>query len=192
LRYDNFIAPPRFVQIRSRGRLPHWEVDRAIYFVTFSLEDALPAHVAVDLYREREKLMRFTSTSNERARLDRALELRFDQHFDDGRGSCLLREHAQIVAGALKHFDQDRYWLHGWCVMPNHVHVLFYLERGCDLPLILHSWKSYTAHKIKRGQIWQREYFDRVIRTPQEYTDTLAYIRANPAKAGLVNWAWVG
>lgn len=163
-----------------------------MYFVTFSLRDALQAHVAVDLYREREKLMQGTATADERARLDRALELRFDQQFDAGRGSCLLREHAETVAGALKHFDSDRYWLHGWCVMPNHVHVLFYLERGGELAKVIHSWKSYTSHKIKRGEIWQREYFDRVIRTPQEYTDTLAYIRANPGKAGLQDWPWVG
>jgi REP element-mobilizing transposase RayT len=76
--------------------------------------------------------------------------------------------------------------------MPNHVHVMVYVALGRDVPEILHSWKSYTAHEIGRGVIWQREYFDRLIRSPAEFADTRAYIHANPAKAGLKNWQWVG
>jgi REP element-mobilizing transposase RayT len=76
--------------------------------------------------------------------------------------------------------------------MPNHVHVLVHIERGADLPKVVHSWKSYSAHQIGLGVIWQREYFDRVIRSPQEYSDTRAYIRNNPGKAGLRDWPWVG
>ncbi|HEV7239019.1 MAG TPA: transposase [Thermoanaerobaculia bacterium] len=96
------------------------------------------------------------------------------------------------MAQTLRHFDGERYELHAWCVMPNHVHAMFYLERGSDLEKVLHSWKSYTAHAIDRGVIWQREYFDRVIRSPEHFNETRAYIRNNPAKAGLVNWPWVG
>jgi REP element-mobilizing transposase RayT len=192
MRYDNFIPQPRFVQIHSRGRLPHWQVDEAIYFVTFSLSDAMPAGVAKSLFEERERLMRSTATAQERGRLDRALELRLDLHLDRARGSCILRDHGEIVADALRHFDQDRYQLHAWCVMPNHVHVMFYLERGADLPKVLHSWKSWTSHEIGGGNVWRREYFDRMIRGPRDYLETQAYIRANPDKAGLRDWRWVG
>jgi REP element-mobilizing transposase RayT len=192
MRYDNFIPQPRFVQIHSRGRLPHWQVDEAIYFVTFSLSDALPAGVAKSMFEERERMMRTTVTAQERARLDRALELRLDQYLDRDYGSCILRDHGGLVAGALKHFDGDRYQLHAWCVMPSHVHAMFYLERGADLPKVLHSWKSWTSHKIDMGNVWQPEYFDRMIRSPRDFCETQAYIRANPGKAGLHDWPWVG
>ena len=76
--------------------------------------------------------------------------------------------------------------------MPNHVHVMMYLELGANLERVLHSWKSYTSHEIGRGKVWMKEYFDRVIRTPREYEDTCAYIRANPERAGLRDWPWVG
>ncbi len=76
--------------------------------------------------------------------------------------------------------------------MPNHVHAMFYLERGADLPKVLHSWKSWTSHKIRCGNVWQREYFDRMIRGPRDYNETQAYIRRNPEKAGLQKWPWVG
>jgi REP element-mobilizing transposase RayT len=144
------------------------------------------------LFIERERMLRGCPTTFERARLDTAFGVRFDRELDQNFGSCVLREHADLVANALMHFDRQRYELHAWCVMPNHVHVMLYVDRGDDVPKIVHSWKSYTAHEIGRGVIWQREYFDRVIRSPREFGDTRAYIRANPWKAGLASWPWVG
>ncbi|MFL6244860.1 MAG: hypothetical protein ACJ74H_02465, partial [Thermoanaerobaculia bacterium] len=54
------------------------------------------------------------------------------------------------------------------------------------------KWKSFTAFSIGHGSIRQREYFDRLVRSPQEFAETSAYIRANPAKAGLRTWPWIG
>lgn len=145
----------------------------------------------MNLKAERERVLRDAPPSH-RAKLDRAFALRLDQHLDAGHGSCLLRQHGEIVAGALRHFDGTRYELHAWCVMPNHVHVMFHLDRGEDLPKIVRTWKTFTAFRIGRGSIWQREYFDRLIRSPQEFADTRTYIRENPAKAGLRDWRWIG
>jgi hypothetical protein len=192
LRYDNFIPQPRFVKIHSRGRLPHWRVNDAVYFITFRLRDSLPREVARELFLERERILRGCRTGVERARLDAAFGIRLDNELDRSYGSCLLRAHPDVVAGALQHFDRTRYELHAWSVMPNHVHVLIHVALGDDIPEIIHSWKSYTAHEIRCGTIWQREYFDRVIRSPREFTDTQAYIRANPSKAGLRHWPWIG
>jgi REP element-mobilizing transposase RayT len=189
MRHDNFIPN---VEIHSRGRLPHWQVDNATYFVTFRLRDSLPREIARSLMLERAHMLRTVTTDVERARLDAAFALRLDHFLDEGHGSCILRQHGDVMAQTLRHFDGERYELHAWCVMPNHVHAMFYLERGSDLEKVLHSWKSYTAHAIDRGVIWQREYFDRVIRSPEHFNETRAYIRNNPAKAGLVNWPWVG
>jgi putative transposase len=191
MRHDNFVPVPRYVRIRSRGHQPHWQVDDAVYFVTFRLVDSLPREVTLQLKAERERFLR-NATPPDRAKLDLAFSLSLDRHLDAGSGSCLLHRHGELVAATLKHFDRARYELHAWCVMPNHVHVLFYLAKGDQLPAILHSWKSYTANRIGNGPIWQREYFDRIIRSPQEYSDTKAYIHQNPAKAGLIDWPWVG
>jgi REP element-mobilizing transposase RayT len=189
MRHDNFIPQAR---IRSRGRLPHWEADDATYFVTFRLRDSLPREIARLLMLEREHMLRTISTDAERARLDAGFALRLDHYLDEGHGSCLLRKRGEVVARALQYFDGERYDLHAWCVMPNHVHVMFYLPPGSALEKVVHSWKSFTSHKIDQGVIWQREYFDRMIRSPEHFNATRAYIQANPVKAGLVNWPWVG
>jgi REP element-mobilizing transposase RayT len=192
VRHDNFIPEARIYIPHSRGRLPHWRINEAVYFVTFRLNDSLPRDVARSLFEERDRMLRNCLGNVERARLDAAFGVRLDRELDLGRGSGLLREHAELMANAILHFDRARYELHAWCVMPNHVHVLMYVHRGDDVPRIVHSWKSYTAHQIGRGVIWQREYFDRVVRSPAEFVNTREYIRENPSVAGLVGWRWVG
>ena len=188
MRHDNFLP---VVHRRSRGRLPHWEVDYADYFVTFRLRDSLPLEIARQLVIERNYLVRTAQTDAERPAIDKQFAIRLDSYLDVGYGSCILREHAGLIADALRYFDGKRYLLHTWCVMPNHVHVLLHLDRGRELENVLHSWKSYTAHRIGLGVIWQREYFDRVIRGPEEFRETRRYIVDNPAKAGLHNWPHV-
>ena len=179
MRNDNFIPEARIINLHSRGRLPHWRVDNAVYFITFRLGDSLPREIQQSLLDERKRMLRNCRTGMERARLDAAFGLRLDLELDRGHGSGLLREHAELMASALRHSDRARYELHAWCVMPNHVHVMLYIARGDDVPVIVRNWKSYTAHVIRRGVIWQPEYFDRVIRSPAEFVDTRAYIRAN-------------
>jgi REP element-mobilizing transposase RayT len=191
MRHDNFISPHRGLVRRSRGRLLHWEVDDADYFVTFRLRDSLPIEIARQLVIERAYLAQTAQTDAERVAIDKAFGLRLDSYLDAGYGQCILSEHAQVVAGALRHFDGRRYLLHAWCVMPNHVHVLFHLERGRQLEGVLHSWKSYTAHRIGLGTIWQREYFDRVVRGADEFRKTRTYIVRNPERAELRHWKWV-
>ncbi len=56
-----------------------------------------------------------------------------------------------VVCDALKHFDGERYYLHAWCVMPNHVHVAFEPIDPYELGAIVGSWKSFTAKVINRN-----------------------------------------
>jgi len=59
-----------------------------------------------------------------------------------------------------------------------------------ELERLMHSHKSYTAHEankvLKRsGKFWMDEYYDRYIRNPEHFRNTVAYIENNPVKAGL-------
>jgi len=107
-------------------------------------------------------------------------------------GSCMLRDAAiaTIVRDALCHFDDQRYHLHAWCIMPNHVHVVVTPWGAHTLSEILHSWKSYTAHAINkqrgvRGEVWERESFDHLVRSSESLGRFIAYVDNNPVEAGL-------
>ena len=85
-------------------------------------------------------------------------------------GECILRDSvvAALVEDELLHFDDERYRLLAWVVMPNHLHVMIETLRGHTLAAVLHSWKSYTAKQANKqlgrtGAFWQAEYVDRAI-----------------------------
>ena len=159
----------RGLRIRDHGRLPHWEADDASYFVTFRLHDSLPPQVIARLKNERTHLRATATTAAGRIAVNRAFGKLLDSFLDRGHGTGILREHGEVVANALRHFDGERYELQAWCVMPNHVHVLLFIAGHAHLDRVVHSWKSYTAHMIGRGVIWAREYYDHVVRGPAEF-----------------------
>jgi REP element-mobilizing transposase RayT len=117
---------------------------------------------------------------------------------DSGLGKCYLQDPrvAKMVADALRRSHGDRYTLLAWCIMPNHVHVLFSLQKGLAVHTVMHSWKSYSAKEANRllgrtGPFWQREYFDHLVRSEPSLQRITNYILENPQKAGLSSWPWV-
>jgi len=178
--------PTDEVRIRSRRRLPHWERDEATYFVTFRLFDSLPVTVLLRL--------------KEAGRLDVQISAdyadRLDAYLDRGSGDSFLKDPrvAMLVVDALRHFNDLRYRLHAWCVMPNHVHVVFSSmparTPALRLSKIIQSWKSYTAKEANRllartGPFWQREYYDHLVRDEADFVRCIDYTINNPVKAGL-------
>jgi putative transposase len=104
-----------------------------------------------------------------------------------------------LVVQSLKHFDGQRYQLAAYVVMDDHVHALVTPLGTHQLKDILHSWKSFTAHQIgrnpKRGhRVWQDEYFDRIVRDDEEFSEKLRYIANNPSKRWpeleVYPWVW--
>ena len=176
----------------SCGYFPHFDGAEVTQHVSFHLCDSLPQSV---LTGWREEL---------RVRPQREADIewrkRIQDFLDSGYGSCFLRDNrlAEIVENVLLHFDGQRYLLHAWCVMPNHVHSLF-TPREVDMSQIVHSWKSFTAHECNKalgrtGRFWAREPFDRYIRSERHFRNALTYIENNPVKSGLCekaeDWRW--
>ncbi len=183
--------------------LPHWTMDGAIYHVVFRLRDSLPHAVLIGFQEERDQLKRQASRgeiSHELAnRLDFLVSERVDAYLDAGHGECPLKkpQAAEIVASALKHFDGDRYRLHAWAVMPNHVHVIVEPLAGHQLDKITHTWKSFTAHEINKrlrrtGEVWMKESYDHLIRNEGSYHALVQYVLDKPTNGKLKDWMWVG
>jgi REP element-mobilizing transposase RayT len=90
------------------------------------------------------------------------------------------------------------YALDAHVVMDDHVHALCRPLRNIPLEKILHSWKSVSAFKLqrsmgRRGAIWQREWFDRIVRDEAEWLEKIQYIAGNPLKRwpGCLEYRWV-
>jgi REP element-mobilizing transposase RayT len=189
---------PRFgeVRIRNRGRLPHWERESG-------LADSLPRTVVAKIVERQRVLEAARRSGLNLLPFQKVLPAdysprKIEHYLDSGTGSCHLRDPriAELVAEALRFWDGQRYRLIVWCLMPNHVHVVFRLLPGQELSNLLRSWKSYTARTANRilgrtGDFWQREYYDRLIRDGNELDRAMQYVMQNPEKAGLSDWDWV-
>ena len=107
----------------------------------------------------------------------------------------LLREprHARIVTDALFWMrDQGRIRLHGFVIMPDHVHCALALEPGSTLRRVLQTLKGFTARQInlKRKSdrsVWQEQYRDNRMTDYEEVRCAILYIHENPVRAGLVS-----
>jgi len=70
-------------------------------------------------------------------------------------------------------------------IMPDHLHTILILsESKAAIPRIVQAFKSLTTRKVKAAfstdRVWQRSYYDRVIRNEQELQAVRDYIQSNP------------
>jgi REP element-mobilizing transposase RayT len=168
-----------FTPLHCRGELPHLYKPGAHHFVTFRLADAIvspndrrPPAPSNDEYTPQSILSSY----------DPPLTL----------GTCALKDPriATLVQDALLHVNNQRYLLIAWCIMPNHVHVVFVPYSHHPLDEILQSWKGYTARCAnqilgRKGPFWERESFDHLIRNQQYLVNFVRYVEVNPVDAGL-------
>lgn len=77
-------------------------------------------------------------------------------------------------------------------VMPNHFHgILVLAGDGLSLPDVVQRFKSITTRLYTlavaekgwqpfRGRVWQRNYFEHIVRSPKELDELRQYITNNP------------
>jgi putative transposase len=79
--------------------------------------------------------------------------------------------------------------LHAYCVMPDHVHfVPEALADTCDLVRFVDGFKQRTAYEFSERQgmrLWQRRYYDHVLRTGERIEDVACYVWWNPVRKKL-------
>ena len=183
--------------VRSRGYLPHHEIFGSTYFITIRLADTLPQNVIAEIKQEIQALKK---SGKDEARLKNLQSKKIQEYLDKGTGECWLGkdEIAEIVGEAITHHEGSRYDSHAWCIMPNHVHVLFKVG-SASMSEIVGGWKKHTARLANRllgqsGAFWAEDYFDTYMRGVEHERKTVRYIESNPAKAKLVldpkEWPW--
>jgi len=76
-----------------------------------------------------------------------------------------------------------------YCFMPDHVHLLVESTAPGFLPDFVKRFKQATgfAYRRRHGQaLWQKSYYDHVLRGEEKVADVARYIFGNPVRAGLV------
>lgn len=205
--YIRFFERDRDYEVIER-KLPHWTQPGTLAFITFRTFDSLPRQVIESWKKEQHRLLRQHGIDPHSRDVDiqfkalpwlaqmeinNTLADRWHNDLDWCYGACVLKrqEFAKIVSDSLHKFENDRYELSDFVVMPNHVHLLAAFRNETDMLGQCRSWKHYTAVEINRllklkGQrFWQQDGFDHLVRSEHQFRWLRKYIADNPSKAGL-------
>ena len=182
-----------------RSRLPHWEVEGAVFFITIRCSGSLPGDVVKRISDLRDSICAIEPQSETFERLQRTIFATAEKYLDQGLGFAPFRDPdvCDAFAAGFEIFAKDTGWnVHGYTVLPNHCHLLVSRrpESGFDLEAFLKRLKGRTARTLnlvlsRSGPFWQRDWFDRWIRSEAELERTIAYIKNNPVKARIVSKA---
>ena len=97
----------------------------------------------------------------------------------------IVEEQVRLLPGRFPSLSVDRY-----VIMPNHIHLVLTLSGdsaggASPSPTITNmvgALKSQTSRLSGMAPLWQRSYYDHVIRGERDYSETWAYMDGNPGR----------
>ncbi len=71
-----------------------------------------------------------------------------------------------------------------YIIMPNHIHILIWIKdkNGVTISKIIKHYKTNVSKEIKYS-IWQKSFYEHIVRNEKEYLKVREYIRNN-----IINW----
>lgn len=87
-----------------------------------------------------------------------------------------------------------RFFVIGYVVMPEHVHLLVGEPVDERLSTAIHALKLSVSKLSQQHPFWQSRYYDFNVYSARKHVEKLRYIHRNPVKRGLVQepmgWKW--
>lgn len=178
------------LSVTTRTSLPHWEQNEKLQFVTFRLKDSLPADVVSNINNELHAL-----SNKEFNQLSRSEKIKYIKHknklldlsLDKCHGECHLNDSSLriLLEKVIQEGNNREYDILSYIIMPNHVHLLLQMLEDHTLRESLKKIKGKSSFLINRvlgrkGALWQRESYDRIIRNDEHLNRCIEYIRNNP------------
>jgi len=171
-----------------RRRLPHLYYNEGIYFVTYRLKGSIsPGEL-----EKFQTIIREAKGENS----DVKIFNKYDALIEN-KNNKIDYLHKSEIAEICKHSlhfpDGKDYTLICYCIMPNHIHVVFELinknKSVADIMGAIKRNSAKEANKVlnRTDAFWQGESFDRLVRDDKELYFIIKYVLLNPANAGLVS-----
>ena len=106
-------------------------------------------------------------------------------------GNAIIHKWVQETENKFPNIAIDKY-----VIMPDHLHLIVTIKErhaGRSLPDVMRFFKTMTTNDYIRGvkdgtltpfdgKLWQKSYYDHVIRNQQDYNEIWQYIENNPTK----------
>ena len=117
------------------------------------------------------------------------------------QGNDLLTRHIDILRETVKSvWQRHSFTIHGWVVLPDHLHCVVELPPNdadfatrwrlikMGFSKVLPPTERRSAVRLKRGErgIWQRRFWEHLIRDEADFRAHMDYVHINPLKHGWV------
>lgn len=156
------------------NNLPHVDMIGYYQFVTFRTFDSIDE---------------FLKKLNDEKIDTKTKQYKIDRYLDNSQKGCYLNgEVLEYLKEFFLSYDGKLYDIVSFCIMSNHVHLLF--KQKEELPKIMKILKGSSSNFINKllnrnSSFWESGYFDKVIRNEKHLMTTYDYIKNNPLKVGL-------
>jgi putative transposase len=97
---------------------------------------------------------------------------------------CTDRVADVLFETARRYHASQRWYLKLLLLMPDHVHMLIGVPSDAKLSNLIRDFKPITTQIA--SITWQRNFFDHRLRHDESENEKVAYVRANPVRAGLI------
>jgi len=162
------------MHIKSLFHINH---PNAIQFVTFRTQESL------SYYLQHNNIDATDSAAKQQLEMDKILDV-------SKAGSILNGSVIELLMQYLLSKNNSLYQLIAVSIMPNHVHIMF--EQLVPLTQIMQNVKGGSSLLINRyldksGVLWDKSYYDKIVRTEVQFKITYEYIKNNAYKAELAD-----
>lgn len=153
-------------------KLREWQRKRDHWLAVHGLQRSSDLH---ELFEAEQHEFHATFTQN------------WHEHLDAGFGECHFRR-TDVRSILIRRLCAEPS-LDAWVIMPNHLHALI-APQTTRLSDLMQSWKGGSSFEINRllrrtGPLWQKETYDHIVRSEQQWRHYRRYIAGNPIKAKL-------
>ncbi|MEJ6123835.1 transposase [Vibrio sp. 2-Bac 85] len=157
--------------------LLHINHPNAIQFVTFRTQESL------SYYLQHNNIDTTDSAAKQQLEMDKILDV-------SKAGAILNGSVIELLMQYLLSKNNSLYQLIAVSIMPNHVHIMF--EQLIPLAQIMQNVKGCSSLLINRyldksGVLWDKSYYDKIVRTEVQFKITYEYIKNNAYKAELAD-----
>ena len=151
--------------------LPHIDDLEYFQFITFRTNDSIDDYL--------DKLAKQNKSNAEK-------QLQIDEYLDQSNNGSYLND--DVLDYLYNYFiekDKELYNLVSFCIMPNHVHLLF--KPLIPLSKVMQKLKGSSSNRINKirqskNKFWADNYYDKAIRNERHYNVVYNYIKNNPLK----------
>jgi putative transposase len=117
------------------------------------------------------------------------------------QGNDLLTRHVDVLRETVRAVRRRHpFYIHGWVILPDHLHCVIELPvEDADFATrwrlikmgfskALPREENISVARLRRGErgIWQRRYWEHLIRDEADFNAHMDYVHINPFKHGLV------